>query len=115
MRIECCVTVRRLYEKVQMMDQAVSAYTEFVRETQGMPTCDNKPDLAHAFKFLTAQHIKNNNLDLAYQYAQKCLTFEEVRFSTQICLTKNVRRVKSFLHCNYNIEKCNSNQMSIIN
>lgn len=66
------------------MDQALSAYTEFVREAQGMPTCENKPDLAHAFKFLTAQHIKNNNLDLAYQYAQKCLTFEEVRFATQI-------------------------------
>lgn len=93
--MECCVTLCRLYEKVLMCDQALSAYTEFVREAQGMPTSDNKPDLAHAFKFLTAQHIKNNNLDLAYQYAQKCLTFEEVRLLIQILLKRVIGKRKT--------------------
>lgn len=62
-----------------MMDQAMAAYTEYVKETENMPITENKADLAHAYKFLTTQHIKHNNLDIAQQYAQKCLTFEEVR------------------------------------
>jgi hypothetical protein len=61
-----------------MFDQALSAYTEFVKEVQHVATSDIKSDLAHAYKFLTVQHLKYNNLDLAHQYAQKCLTFEEV-------------------------------------
>lgn len=61
------------------MEQALLAYTDFVKETQNVATCENKVDLAHAYKFLANQHLKNNNLDLAHQYAQKCLMFEEVR------------------------------------
>ncbi|XP_054289018.1 cell division cycle protein 23 homolog [Macrosteles quadrilineatus] len=69
----------KLYEKVLMHEQALTAYTEFVKEVQQTTTSDMKSDLAHAYKYLTVQHLKNNNLDLAHQYAQKCLMFEETK------------------------------------
>uniref|UniRef100_A0A1B6F0D6 Cyclosome subunit 8 n=1 Tax=Cuerna arida TaxID=1464854 RepID=A0A1B6F0D6_9HEMI len=69
----------KLYEKVQLVDEALTAYTEFVKEMASMTTSDNKADVAHAYKFLASQHIKNNNLELAHQYAQKCLTYEETK------------------------------------
>lgn len=68
----------RLYDKVNTQDQAASAYTEYVKENACLHSADNKSELSHAYKYLATYHLKNSDLELAYQFAQKCLSFEEV-------------------------------------
>lgn len=68
----------RMYEKRGMLKKAMLLYTEFVEDTIVI-TVDNKPDFAHAYRFLTKHHMAKFNLTLAQEYALKCLTYEEVR------------------------------------
>lgn len=68
----------RLYERVSDLEQAANAYTEYVNENDDVPTPDNKQELCLAYKYLANFHLKRNQIDLAYQYAEKCLNFEEV-------------------------------------
>ncbi|XP_075212921.1 anaphase-promoting complex subunit 8-like [Lycorma delicatula] len=69
----------KLYDKVTEVEQAATAYTEYVKENDDIPTADNKQELCYAYKYLANYHLKRNQLDLAYQYAEKCLGYEETK------------------------------------
>lgn len=45
--------------------------------TENEPRGD-KSEMSQAYKYLANYYVKRNNMDEAYQYAQKCLEFEEV-------------------------------------
>ena len=63
----------RLYDKVNTPDQAASAYAEYVKENSCLHLADNKSELSHAYKYLANYYLKQNDVELAYQFAQKCL------------------------------------------
>lgn len=69
----------KLYDKVNTPDQAASAYSEYVKENACLHSADNKSELSHAYKYLANYHLKHNDLELANQFAQKCLSFEETK------------------------------------
>lgn len=53
------------------------AYTEYAKENSFL-TAENKSDISQAYKYLANYHLKRNQLEPAYQHAQKCLNYEEV-------------------------------------
>lgn len=69
----------KLYEKVSEVEQAAAAYTEYVNENDNVPVVDNKQELCFAYKHLANYHLKRNQLDMAYQFAEKCLGCEETK------------------------------------
>ncbi|KAL1124396.1 hypothetical protein AAG570_001025 [Ranatra chinensis] len=69
----------KLFDRLSDSDQATSAYMEYVSENDGPMLIDHKSELSHAYKYLANIHLKKNQLDLAYNFAQKCLNYEDVR------------------------------------
>lgn len=65
----------RLYDKLDEFNHAAAAFTEYVTENE--PRSD-KSEMSQAYKYLANYYVKRNKVDDAYQYAQKCLEFEEV-------------------------------------
>lgn len=81
-------------QKLGNADMTAMLYKEFVQEWE-MKEFGDKNELSHAFKFLASYCLKNNQLTEAYEYAQKCLGFEEVSFHLFTnCLKKNLFRQK---------------------
>ncbi|RZF48627.1 hypothetical protein LSTR_LSTR016989, partial [Laodelphax striatellus] len=66
----------KLFDKVNETEQAAAAYTEYVKENYDSQT-DNKQEISLAFKYLANYHLKRNELDEAYEFAFKCLSYEE--------------------------------------
>ena len=68
--------VYRLYTEMEDEEEAASAYTLLVKETEGSPFSKEHAD---AYKYLAYHHLKLGQFHLAFQFAQLCLNFEEVR------------------------------------
>lgn len=69
------MSLSRLYDKLNEFNHAAAAFTEYVTENE--PHAD-KSEISQAYKYLANYFVKRNQVDEAYQYAQKCLEFEEV-------------------------------------
>jgi anaphase-promoting complex subunit 8 len=68
-------------QKLGNCDHAAVLYKEYVAECEATEQGD-KGELCRAYKFLAAYHIKTNELNDAYHFAQKCLGYEEVSSNT---------------------------------
>jgi len=66
----------KLYDKLDEFNHAAAAFTEYV--TLNEPRSD-KSEMSQAYKYLANYYVKRNKVDDAYQYAQKCLEFEETK------------------------------------
>jgi anaphase-promoting complex subunit 8 len=64
--------------------------------TENEPHAD-KSEMSQAYKYLANYFVKRNQVDEAYQYAQKCLEFEEVNDITTRSLLEELVMVV-FLH-----------------
>jgi anaphase-promoting complex subunit 8 len=64
-----------LYDKLNEFNHAAAAFTEYVTENELRA---DKSELCQAYKYLANYFIKRNQVDEAYNYAQKCLEYEEV-------------------------------------
>ena len=62
----------RLCDKLSKPDQAAAAFAAFV-EQNDKPAVENKSELSQAYKYLANYHVKNNKLDIGYDFARKCL------------------------------------------
>ena len=69
------IVLLRLYDKLQEQNHAAAAYTEYVTENEARA---DKGEMSQAYRYLANYYVKRNQVDEAYQYAQKCLEFEEV-------------------------------------
>jgi anaphase-promoting complex subunit 8 len=69
------VSFSRLYDKLSEFNHAAAAFTEYVSDNESRP---DKGEMSQAYKYLANYYIKQSQVDEAYQYAQKCLEFEEV-------------------------------------
>ncbi|CAH1396838.1 unnamed protein product [Nezara viridula] len=69
----------KLFDKLSNPDQAASAFSEFVNENDTNSGMENKSELSQAYKYLANFHLKKNQLELAYTFAQKCLNYEETK------------------------------------
>lgn len=71
----------RLYDKVNDIESAAAAYTEFcLREDKGVKCFEDQSDFYSALQYLANYHLKKGELDEAYTYAYRCLEFEDVRY-----------------------------------
>nr|CAD7608857.1 unnamed protein product [Timema genevievae] len=68
----------KLYDKIGEASNAKKAYEKYVEECLKNPNAD-KSELSQAYKYLANAYLKIEELDDAYQYAQKCLEYEEVK------------------------------------
>ncbi|GLG95826.1 Cell division cycle protein 23-like protein [Gryllus bimaculatus] len=68
----------KLYDKLNQTEHAAEAFNEYVRDCESRQVGD-KSELSQAFKHLANYYIKRNQVDEAYQYAQKCLEYEETK------------------------------------
>lgn len=75
---EAIVSLAKLYEKSNEDDQAASAFSRYVQdsETEGILKFE---DLSHAYSFLANYFLKRRSLEEAYYNAQKCTEFNETR------------------------------------
>jgi anaphase-promoting complex subunit 8 len=64
-----------LYDKLSEFNHAAAAFTEYVSENESRA---DKSEISQAYKYLANYYVKRNQVDESYQYAQKCLEFEEV-------------------------------------
>lgn len=64
-------------QKLGIADVAAGLYKEYVADCESRETCD-KGELCRAYKFLAIHCLRFQELSDAYQYAQKCLLYEEV-------------------------------------
>ncbi|XP_073986828.1 cell division cycle protein 23 [Rhodnius prolixus] len=69
----------KLFDRLSDHEQAANAFTEYVNENDSPINAENKIDLSLSYKYLANFHLKKNQLDLAYMFAQKCLNFEETK------------------------------------
>nr|CAD7571578.1 unnamed protein product [Timema californicum] len=67
----------KLYDKIGQASNAMRAYEKYVMACFKNPNADNS-ELSQAYKYLANAYLRINDLDDAYQYAQKCLEYEEV-------------------------------------
>lgn len=68
---------RRLMQKLSHTDMAVMMFKEFVAECEVHEPAD-KSELSRAYKYLAGYCLTNKQLTDAYNFAQKCLGYEEV-------------------------------------
>lgn len=68
----------RLFDKLNENEYAVAAYMGYVKESENRVIGD-KSELYQAYKYLANHYLKVDQLEDAYQFAQKCLECEEVR------------------------------------
>ncbi|KAF6201127.1 hypothetical protein GE061_005574 [Apolygus lucorum] len=68
----------KLFDRLLDVEQAATAFTEYVNENDSAEA-ENKSELSQAYKYLANFHLNKNELDLAYNYAQKSLNFEETK------------------------------------
>ncbi|XP_024887828.1 cell division cycle protein 23 homolog isoform X1 [Temnothorax curvispinosus] len=81
-----------LYEKLGEHDHAAAAYTDFVMDESRSV---DRTELSHAYKYLAQYHLKKEQLDQAYHYAQKCLQFDETKEEAKVLLkTISEKRTK---------------------
>jgi anaphase-promoting complex subunit 8 len=81
-----------LYDKLNEFNHAAAAFTEYVTENE--PHAD-KSEVSQAYKYLANYYVKRNQVDEAYQYAQKCLEFEEVNMTAVRSLLEELRMLFS--------------------
>ena len=67
-----------MYEKTNDHDQAANAYNQYILDTeeQGITERDQQ---SKAYKYLALYYVKQNHLEFAYHYAQKCTEFADTR------------------------------------
>lgn len=68
----------KLYDKLNQSEHSADAFNEYVRDCESRQVGD-KSELSQAFKYLANYYLKRNQVDDAYQYAQKCLEYEETK------------------------------------
>jgi len=75
---EAIVSLAKLYEKSNEEDQAASAFSRYVQdsEIEGILKFE---DLSHAYSFLANYFLRRRRLEEAYYNAQKCTEFNETR------------------------------------
>lgn len=66
----------RLYSRLGEGEQAAVLYERYLQETEDADRCE---DRGQVYQFLSSHYLQKNMLDLAYDYAQKCTLFMEVR------------------------------------
>merc|ERR1719431_705730 len=75
---EAIVSLAKLYEKSNEEDQAASAFSRYVQDSE-MEGILKFEDLSHAYSFLANYYLKRRRLEEAYYNAQKCTEFNETR------------------------------------
>ncbi|XP_063236265.1 cell division cycle protein 23 homolog [Bacillus rossius redtenbacheri] len=68
----------KLYDKLEESSNAKRAYLKYVTESEKNAIAD-KSELSQAYKYLANAYLKTEDLDEAYQFAQKCLEYEETK------------------------------------
>ncbi|KAK3921067.1 Cell division cycle protein 23-like protein [Frankliniella fusca] len=68
----------KLYDKLQESENASAAYIEYVTDNESSQAGE-KSEVSQAYKYLANYYIKRNMFDEAYQYAHKCLDYEDTR------------------------------------
>nr|KAG5700933.1 hypothetical protein BaRGS_034218 [Batillaria attramentaria] len=68
----------KLYERLNESDQAASAYTEYIMETERRGVHSHE-EISQAYRYLANYHLSRRQLDDAYAAAQKCAEFTETR------------------------------------
>ncbi|XP_021917579.1 cell division cycle protein 23 homolog isoform X2 [Zootermopsis nevadensis] len=64
----------KLYDKLNETSFAAASFLEYVSENESR---GDKSELSQSYKYLANFFLKRNQLDKAYQYAQKCLEYDE--------------------------------------
>ncbi|EEB13552.1 cell division cycle, putative [Pediculus humanus corporis] len=72
------IKLAKLMQKLGIADVAAGLYKEYVADCETRETCD-KGELCRAYKFLAIHCLRYQELQDAYQYAQKCLLYEETK------------------------------------
>lgn len=71
--------ISRLYDKLNMPDNAAAAFTEYcLKEDDNGGGSEDKTEVYSAYQYLANYHLKKGQLDEAFTYAYKCLENEEV-------------------------------------
>ncbi|ESN90559.1 hypothetical protein HELRODRAFT_96551 [Helobdella robusta] len=70
------IKLARLYERLNEHMQAAGAYTTYINETKEQLLSDGH---GQAYKFLANYHLKRENLEEAFDAAQKCIEFVDVK------------------------------------
>jgi len=68
----------KMYEQVGDVDQAASAYHQYIVDTEDQGIAD-RDQQSRAYKFLAQYYVKQGIWDHAYTYAQKCTEFINTR------------------------------------
>lgn len=67
----------RLMQKLGQADMTAMLFKEYATECEAREPGD-KSELCRAYKFLASHCLRTKQLTDAYNYAQKCLAYEEV-------------------------------------
>merc|ERR1712020_536356 len=68
----------RMYERTGDHEQAANAYNQYIIDTEDAGITE-RDQQSKAYKYLANYYVKQNLLDYAYHYAQKCTEFTDTR------------------------------------
>ena len=68
----------RMYERTGDHEQAANAYNQYIIDTEDAGITE-RDQQSKAYKYLANYYVKQNLLDYAYHYAQKCTEFADTR------------------------------------
>ncbi|PVD30088.1 hypothetical protein C0Q70_09349 [Pomacea canaliculata] len=75
----------KLYERLSEEEQAASAFTEYIVETERKGTHSHE-EMSQAYRYLANYYLARRQLDDAYATAQKCAEFTETREDAKVLL-----------------------------
>jgi len=89
----------KIYEKTGDHDQAANAYNQYIIDTEdaGITERDHQ---SKAYKYLAQYYVKQNYLDYAYHFAQKCVEFADTREEGKAFLKEVAARRGGISNCN---------------
>ena len=89
----------RMYERTGDHDQAANAYNQYIIDTEDAGITE-RDQQSKAYKYLAHYYVKQNFLDYAYHYAQKCVEFADTREEGKAFLKEIAARRGGVSNCN---------------
>jgi len=91
----------KMYERTGDHEQAANAYNQYIIDTEDAGITE-RDQQSKAYKYLAHYYVKQNFLDYAYHYAQKCTEFADTREEGK-ALLKEVAARRGGVTSNYNV------------
>ena len=89
----------KMYEKTGDHDQAANAYNQYIIDTEDAGITE-RDQQSKAYKYLAQYYVKQNCLDYAYHFAQKCVEFTDTREEGKAFLKEVAARRGGISNCN---------------